>query len=121
MSQRESGPIISPFVGDAEMQERLEAFVMALGERIDTLQDLELARDYKQLEAEAVRVGSEAMPLGYPALAEAAACVESACTQLRAAGLPAPKDRAEAVRDALVQLTDVARRVRLGHRGGVFV
>jgi len=121
MSQRDSGPIISPYVGDAEMQERLEAFVMALGERIDTLQDLELARDYKQLEAEAVRVGSEAMPLGYPALAEACAVVEAACLRLRATGLQPPKDVVAAVHEALVELTDVARRVRLGHRGGVFV
>jgi HPt (histidine-containing phosphotransfer) domain-containing protein len=121
MRQRESGPIVSPFVGDAEMQERLEAFVMALGERIDTLQDLELARDYKQREAQAVRVGREALPLGYPALAETCAEVEAACLRLRAAGVPVRKDAVAAVHETLVELTDVARRVRLGHRGGVFV
>lgn len=120
MSQRDSGPIISPFVGNAALQERLEAFVMALGERIDTLQDLELARDYKQLEAEAARMGSEALHLGYAELAEMGSVVEAACLRIGPGAAPS-KDAVVALHRALVELTDIARRVRLGHRGGIFV
>ncbi|HVP31926.1 MAG TPA: hypothetical protein VMW35_22490 [Myxococcota bacterium] len=120
MSQHERGPIVSPWVGDAEMQERLEAFVLALGECIDTLQDLEVSRDYKQLEAETHRLGVDAVPLGYALLAEAAERVEQACACLGPDRTAPTKDAAHAVRAALVELTDVARRVRLGHRGGVF-
>jgi len=107
MSDDDAAPIVSSLAGDTTQLERLERFVVALGERIDRLQDLETARDRKQLEAEARSLGYEASQLGYPALAEAAAAIERACA---AAGPPG------VVRESVVALTDVARRVRLGHR-----
>lgn len=110
-SDVDDGPIVSSLAGDGAHFERLERFVVALGERVDRLQDLESARDRKQIEAEARSLGYEASQLGYPALAEAAAAVERACADAAAAPrAPSP------LRASVVALTHVARRVRLGHR-----
>jgi hypothetical protein len=112
----EDAPILSAMAGDPEVRERLEAFVLGLGERVDQLQDLESQRDWKALAAEARRLGNEALALGFAPLGEAGAAVEQACAlaQQRYVSRSDP-----AVREALVALTDVARRVRLGHRGAM--
>ena len=109
-------PILSAMAGDPGVREQLETFVLGLGERVDQLQDLESERDWKALAAEAHRLGDEAMALGFAPLKEAGGAVEQAC----AFALQRYLSRADpAVREALVALTDVARRVRLGHRGAM--
>lgn len=102
--------------GDPELHERLESFVLALGERVDRLQDLESERDWKELEAEARRLGAEALALGFGPLSEVGAEVQRVCV-LAQETHPLRSDAA--VREALLALTDVARRIRLGHRGAM--
>jgi hypothetical protein len=117
MGTRDDGaPILSAMAGEPEVRERLEAFVLGLGERVDQLQDLESARAWKTLGAEARRLGEEALALGFAPLGDAGSAVEYACAlaQERHASRADP-----AIHEALVALTDVARRVRLGHRGAM--
>jgi hypothetical protein len=116
MGTRDDGePIVSAMAGELEVRERLEAFVIALGERVDQLQDLESGRKWKELEAGARRLGEEAFALGFEPLREAAAVVQGACVLAQ----QHPARSYAAVREALLALTDVARRVRLGHRGAM--
>jgi hypothetical protein len=107
----EASPIASDLAGDPAQHERLERFVVALGERVDRLQDLETLGDAKQLEADARSLGYDATQHGYPALARAALGVERACAGASRAAM------AGAMRESVRALTGVARRVRLGHRG----
>lgn len=117
MGTRDDGaPIVSAMAGEPEVRERLEAFVIALGERVDELQDLESGRNWKQLEADARRLSEEAWALGFEPLREAAAVVQGACVLAQEQN---PSRSNAAVREALLELTDVARRVRLGHRGAM--
>ncbi len=117
MGTRDDGaPILSALAGDPEVRERLEAFVLALGERVDQLQDLESAGNWKELEADARRLGEEAQALGFAPLSEVALVAQRACL-LAQERHPARSDTG--VREALLELTDVARRVRLGHRGAM--
>jgi hypothetical protein len=112
----DSAPILSAMAGEPEVRERLEAFVLALGERVDQLQDLESQRDWKGLEGEVRRLGEESLALGFEPLSEAAEVVQRTCV-LAQERHPSRADAS--VREALLALTDVARRVRLGHRGAM--
>lgn len=106
---RDTGPIRSLLVDDQSL-ERLDAFVVELGERIDLIQE---AEQEGQLEEAAKRAGElalEAVALGLPPLAEAARRVVSSCRH----GSP------DAARAEIVELTDVVTRVRLGHRGSAY-
>lgn len=105
-------PIVSTLAGDAAAHDRLEGFVVALGETIDRMQDLEAAGAFDALADDARRLGSEATVLGFAPLGEAAALIERRCL-----AAVADADASKALRDAVVEITDVARRVRLGHRG----
>lgn len=100
-------PIHSILEGRAELDEAIAAFVIGLAERVDRLQDAESDDDAMLLEALAQDLARESEPLGYPQLAAVASNVRRACQ----AGKP---DEAQA---ALVELTELARRIRLGHRG----
>jgi len=85
---------------------RLDVFVAALGESIDAIQDSERT---EQLEETAKRAGDlarDAQELGLPQLATAAEHVVACCQRGDGANAHA----------AIVELTDVVRRVRLGHR-----
>jgi len=112
--QDDGAPIVSALAGNPDVQQRLEAFVIALGERVDVLQDFESAADWKGLAADARGLGHEATALGFAPLALAAAAVEQA-GERAARGVPGLS-----ARDSVLALTDVARRVRLGHRGAAY-
>jgi hypothetical protein len=117
MGTRDDGtPILSAMAGEPEAHEKIEAFVLRLGECVDDLQVLESQRNWKGLEDEVRRLGEEALALGFEPLRDAAAAVQNACA-LAQARHPSRGDAA--VREALLDLTDVARRVRLGHRGAM--
>jgi len=103
----EQKPILSLLADDPAVRPRIETFVLALAETVDTLQDLEQAARLGELREAAERLEREAGLHGFPLLAE------SARDAADAAQAASPKR----VRDALVRLTDVAYRVRLGHRG----
>jgi hypothetical protein len=101
------GAPIRPLVGDDESLARLDAFVVSLGEHIDAIQDAEHGGELESCAKRAADVAREAAALGLPPLARAAEDVVESCARNAQLG----------VRDAIVALTDVVRRVRLGHRG----
>ncbi|MGI9592436.1 MAG: hypothetical protein ACR2P8_13780 [Myxococcota bacterium] len=110
MSESESGrPIHSALDDDPGASESVDAFVFALAERIDALQDAEARGDLRELRTLVIELGKEALAAGYAPLQRSAEEVA------RAAG----QGHSELAYKALVQLTDVASRVRQGHRGAL--
>lgn len=105
MEARPDAPIRS-LLADDESLERLDAFVVALGERIDAIQDAEQSGALDEAAKRAFELTGDAARLGLPPLAQAAARSAEACRRGDAT-------RAHA---EIVALTDVVRRVRLGHR-----
>jgi len=103
------GPIHSRLADDPAHADAVDAFVLALAHRVDDLQDLEARGDLKALAEQARALGEDAGRTGYPALEDCAAQVHVA----------AREESVELTRKALVALTDVARRVRQGHRGSL--
>jgi len=85
----------------------IHEFVLGLAERIDALQDAYSRRDFKELERLAGALASQAVAAGFEPIASCASEIEttSLAQQLE------PSYR------ALVELTDLVRRARLGHRG----
>jgi hypothetical protein len=57
-------PIVSRYAEDPEFDERIDRFVVALGERIDSFQDAETQGDRHGLAELATRLRSEADELG---------------------------------------------------------
>jgi hypothetical protein len=94
---------------DDDSLARLEGFVVALGERIDAIQDAEHAGHLDEAAKRAGDLAREAAALGLPQLVTAAERVVDSCGE----------GAALEVREHIVALTDVIRRVRLGHRGSV--
>jgi hypothetical protein len=92
---------------DDETLARLDAFVVALGEWIDAIQDAEGGGRLEEAGQRARALALEARSFALIPLVEAAEAVSTCCKQAR------PED----VHAAIVALTDVVRRVRLGHRG----
>ena len=106
MKAPSDGPIRS-LLGDDQSLERLDAFVISLGERIDAIQDAEGRGQLEEAAKGARELAAEAIELAIPPLAVAAQGAALTCR----GGDP------ERAREAIVALTDVVRRVRLGHRG----
>lgn len=102
-------PIHSLLVDDRAL-EQLDGFVIALGERIDLIQEAEREGQLAEAAKRAAELAVEALALGLPPLAEAAERVVACCRQ----GGPG------LVHAEIVELTDVVTRVRLGHRGGAY-
>lgn len=102
-------PILSSRADDPALGEAIDTFVIGLAERIDDLQDAERAADLAQLSALARDLAADAEALGYEALARISQVVE-------AAALEEHSDEAYA---NLVKLTEIAYRIRLGHRGAL--
>ena len=100
-------PIASTRADDPDVEERIDPFVFALGDRIDGLQELELGGSFPALREEAQRFGAEAAELGYAPLASAADRIAAACDERNP----------ESVHKTVVDLTDLSKRVRSGHRG----
>ncbi len=103
--ERPSKPILSVYAADPELEERIDAFVLQMGERIDYLQDAEIDGDLELLRELAGKFGAESHDLGYEPLAGAAGRVVAACVE----------QSPEAARKSLADLTDLTQRVRRGH------
>jgi hypothetical protein len=99
-------PIVSRFAEDPAFDERIDRFVVGLGERIDAFQDAESQGARGALESLATALRGEAEELGYPLLAAAADRV------LAASGEPG----SEGLRKSVQELTEITHRVRRGHR-----
>jgi hypothetical protein len=102
-------PIFSTREDDPEIRESLDEFVVHLAERVDLLQDAEGARDLPQLRALAELLSEDAELYGFPSLAELARLIARCCQE----------DKPEGARDVLTEATEVACRIRLGHRGSL--
>jgi len=110
MSESESDrPIHSALDDDPGASESVDAFVFGLAERVDALQDAEARGDLRELRSLVLELGEESLAAGYAPLQRSAEEVA------RAAG----QGHAELAYKALVEFTDVARRVRQGHRGSL--
>jgi HPt (histidine-containing phosphotransfer) domain-containing protein len=100
-------PIYSSHSEDSSDDDVVDRFVIRLAERIDVLQDAEADGDLAQLAALANELMLEADEAGFEALVSFAKSLEAACLG----------DDAEAARERLLDLTEIAQRIRLGHRG----
>jgi predicted secreted protein len=98
-------PIFSAYAAHPELEERIDAFVVQLGESVDLLQDAEIDGDLALLRKLCERFGDESRELGYEPLAQAAGRVAAACLERSP----------EAARKSLADLTEVSQRVRRGH------
>ena len=102
-------PLFSTRANHPGVQDTLDDFVMSLGERIDALQDAEIASDLPRMGVLAGELRGAAADHGYEPLADCAAGVRTACAS----------GDAEVAHKGLLELTEIAQRVRLGHRGAV--
>ncbi|MCP4038844.1 MAG: hypothetical protein GY733_18020 [bacterium] len=91
---------------DVEVEVQIDDFIAHLGEIVDHIQDLEAAGDPEVLARHVLELSADATELGYPALASATERVASACGE----------QNSDAVRKAVVDLTNISQRVRRGHR-----
>jgi hypothetical protein len=100
-------PIRSTQDDIAELAEEIDHFVIHLGERIDEIQDAELAGCVGEVSSLARLLAADAERLGYPDMAQTAKSVAMA----------AEDEKSEAMQDSIFELTDLVQRVRRGHRG----
>lgn len=102
-------PILSSRCNEPGAAEQIGAFLVSLSERVDDLQDAEFKGDLKELANQAHTLGTHALELGFDLLAASASELGRCCLS----------DSVEQVRETLLDLTEIATRVRMGHRGAI--
>jgi hypothetical protein len=102
-------PILSSRANEAEAADQIEGFLVSLSECVDDLQDAEFKGDMDALTSLAQTLGGTALELGFDLLAASASELTRCCQS----------DSAERIRETLLDLTEIAMRVRMGHRGSV--
>ncbi len=102
-------PLYSARAEDPALSDAIDRFVLGLAEAVDHLQDAHGAGDTPGLDRLARELAAEADALGYAPLARLAQAVASSAAQ----------EKHEEARCGLVELTEIAQRVRLGHRGAI--
>jgi hypothetical protein len=107
--ERRAEPIYSKLADDPSLGDAVDAFVVGLAERVDALQDLDSRGEYGELGAQAAELSLDGTKVGFDSLARVAEAVVACASE---------GDRNDSHK-ALVELTEVARRIRLGHRGSV--
>ena len=100
-------PIRSTQEDVAELADELDRFVIGLAERIDAIQDAELAASWPNVASAARMLANDAERLGYPGMA---LCSKSVA-------MAAEDTKTDVMQEAIVDLTDLAQRIRRGHRG----
>jgi hypothetical protein len=103
----EPKPIYSTLGDNTRLHEAISKFVIALAEIVDSLQDAERSGDLQVLRTLAETTGREADTLGYACLTEQTDLIREACI----------RDKPELAQAALMDLTALCTRIRLGHRG----
>jgi hypothetical protein len=91
------------------MIDAIDRFVLALAEAVDALQDAYSASDCTRLDRLARDLATDAEFLGYAPLAQLAEDVASC----------AVREKQEEARVVLEDLTGIAQRIRMGHRGAI--
>ncbi|MDH3520562.1 MAG: hypothetical protein OEM49_08915 [Myxococcales bacterium] len=109
MRDAKDAPIFSHLCDDPAAGEAIDAFVVGLAERVDELQDCEARNALNDLSERVRALAEQAANTGFETLALAARSIEIACST----------GAKEEAYKALVELTEIARRIRLGHRGAV--
>ncbi len=92
---------------DPDLADDISSFVIKLAEEVDDLQDAEASAQWEPLRDFSLNLARDADRCGFPGLSQIARGVA------RAAEDGKPDD----ARAGLVELTDMAQRIRLGHRG----
>ena len=105
-TERPAPPLVSTRADDPDVEERIDAFVVTLGEAVDHLQDAEAEGDAGRLEKRAHALAEEARACGYPPLEEAARRVATAAREASP----------EAAHKHVAEVTALAQRIRRGHR-----
>jgi len=100
-------PIFSSREDEPALREPISDFVVGLAERVDRLQDVERSGDLRALRELCAPLADEALRFGYAELADVVREVCRACDE----------DKPEMAQVALLRVTQLGRRVRLGHRG----
>ena len=100
-------PIRSTQEDVAELAEDLDRFVIGLAERVDAIQDAEMAKSWSDVAELARTLANDADRLGYPVMAMSSKSVAMA----------AEDAKMDTLQDAIIDLTDLAQRIRRGHRG----
>jgi hypothetical protein len=108
-AEQKEQPIYSTRAHDPDSGDAIDAFVIGVADRVDLLQEAESKGDLGQVARLARALVAEADRIGFGSLSSCAALVEACCLE----------EDAGAVHKHLVELTGIARRVRLGHRGAV--
>ncbi|MEE2678303.1 MAG: hypothetical protein VX546_06975 [Myxococcota bacterium] len=102
-------PLYSSFADDPEVSDALDGFLLALAGRIDDLQDAYARGEIDELGAMAGVLARDSERVGHDALATAALRVRNA----------ADRGKLEEAHGELVELTGLALRARLAHRGAL--
>ena len=100
-------PLFSSFADDPGLAPMIDAFVLGLAERIDAAQDAYSRRDFKELASLAGALVTDAAAAGFEPFASCASVIEAT----------SQGQQVESTYHALLELTDLARCIRLGHRG----
>ena len=101
-------PIRSTQEDVPELAGDIDRFVIGLAERIDAVQDAELAGQLEILMQLAGELATESDRVGYPDMAQRAREV---------AGARRRREARRTIQESVVELTDLAQRIRRGHRG----
>jgi len=109
MPDAKDAPILSRLADDPSVGDAIDGFVVNLAERVDALQDCEMRSALSELSESARALGADAAEVGFDTLSAAARSIREACG----------RDAAADARKAVEELTEMARRIRLGHRGAV--
>ena len=102
-------PVRSSRSEDPQVADLIDHFTVSLAERVDELQDAEYKGDLGTLGTLSHALGVNALELGFELLAASSTEVEGCC-------LAGDED---AARKALLDLTEISKRIRLTHRGAV--
>ena len=106
MSGRDLPPIQTTRGDCPDLDPQIDSFVLELGSIVDAFQDAEVEGQREEIAALAHDLASRAIVLGFAPIAESARRVSEAVVE---------RNR-EALHKAVVDLTEVALRVRRGHR-----
>jgi hypothetical protein len=105
--QKRPTPILSSRADDPQLRHQIDEFVIRLAERVDAVQDALCSGDLALLKSRCSLLSQDAARLGYSSLADAA----------RSAATASAEDKAELAEDAIVAITQLSQRIRLGYRG----